>query len=141
MGETITADDILGKEAVDPDGAVLGIVMKIHIDKDEKSLVGITVDQGFMKPDLFIGIDYVKYFGVDAILLNQVPKDKFKGLNVLTADGSVLGTVKEVLMQNKKMLGLVVVKSVAFSKREILVQVSKVKEIGASVILKAGFKE
>ena len=46
--EITTSDDILGKEAIDPDGTILGIVTKLHIGKDDKKVTGITIDMGFM---------------------------------------------------------------------------------------------
>ncbi len=94
---SITSDDILGKEAVDADGEIIGIVVKLHISKEHKNLQGITIDQGFMKPDLFIGMHYVKNFGIDAIFLNRVPPNRFKGLYVYNHLGKVLGHVKTVV--------------------------------------------
>ena len=34
----ITSDDVLGKETIDPDGSVLGVVTKVHIDKKTLNL-------------------------------------------------------------------------------------------------------
>lgn len=134
---SITSDDILGKEAIDPEGQVLGIVMKLHIDKDQKKLLGITIDQGFMKPDLFIGMQYVQQFGVDAVILNRVPSDKLRGLEVLTSNGTHVGKVKEVLMKGARIDALVV--STGLTK-EVTIPVSTTKEIGVRVILKRSVK-
>jgi sporulation protein YlmC with PRC-barrel domain len=130
---SITSDDILGKEAVDPDGTVLGIVMKLHIDKQEKKLLGMTVDQGFMKPDLFIGMQHIKHFGVDAVFLSTAPADKLKGLEVLTADGKHIGRVKDVKLKGKKVEAITVAHG--FSK-EKEINSSDVQEMGARIILK-----
>ena len=59
----ITTDDILGKVAVDPDAKPLGIVMKIHVDVANNGLIGISVDTGFMKPDLYAGVQFIRFFG------------------------------------------------------------------------------
>jgi sporulation protein YlmC with PRC-barrel domain len=93
----LTSDDILGKEAVDPEGEILGVVMKLHLDSESKSILGITVDQGLWRPDLFIGIDYVKMFGVDAIFLNSIPPSKYAKIPVYSYDGVYLGKVLEVV--------------------------------------------
>lgn len=92
----ITSDDILGKEAIDPEGEFLGVVMKLHIDREHKTLTGITIDQGFMKPDLFVGLEHIKRFGLDAIFLNKIPFEKYKGIKVFTWDGILVGTVARV---------------------------------------------
>ena len=132
----ITSDDILGREAVDPEGDILGIVMKLHIDKETKRILGITIDQGFMKPDLFIGMHYVKNFGIDAVFLNKVPTDKFRGLDVITAEGKSIGKVKEVSAKRHKVEEIIIKKPGQFSKERYSIPASSIHEIGKSVILK-----
>lgn len=132
----ITSDDILGKEAVDPEGQILGVVMKLHIDKQSKKMVGLTIDQGFMKPEMFIGLNHIKNFGVDTVFLNIVPVDKFKGLDVLTADGEIVGKVKTVNSKRHKVHELIVGKGI----KKFLIPASGIEEIGSSVILKKGYE-
>ncbi|XDD50780.1 PRC-barrel domain-containing protein [Leptospira sp. WS92.C1] len=133
----ITSDDILGKEAIDPEGQILGVVVKLHIDRMEKRITGVTIDQGFMKPDLFIGIDYVRTFGVDAIILNTIPFEKYKGLKVLNSDGSEEGTVEEVTVKNGKLESLMVKTSLnPLSKERKKIPISKIQEIGDKILLK-----
>lgn len=136
MKETITSDDILGKKAVDSDGEILGVVISLHIDNKEKKILGITVDQGFMKPDLYIGLEYVRHFGVDAVLLNHYPLEKLKGLGVYTVKGRYLGDVVKFTGSGSKL------NSITFNKRfrkPETVVVTEIKEIGRSIILKEGF--
>ncbi|MCA9477585.1 MAG: PRC-barrel domain-containing protein [Nanoarchaeota archaeon] len=128
----ITSDDILGKVALDSEGGVLGTVVKLHIDKKQKQMTGITVDQGFLKPDLFIGMNYIRTFGIDAILLNDVPLDTLKGKKVLTTHGSLIGSVKNVLSKGNNITKLVIT-----SGRETLeVKASFIKEAGQSIVLR-----
>lgn len=135
--DNITSDDILGKEALDPEGQVLGVVVKLHIDRIEKKITGITIDQGFMKPDLFVGIDYVKTLGVDAILLNTIPFEKYKGLKVLNSDGSENGVVEDVISKNGKLEFLIVKTSInPLSKDRNKIPASKIQEIGDKILLK-----
>jgi len=131
----ITSDDILGKEAVDPEGQILGVVMKLHIDKQSKKMVGLTIDQGFMKPELFIGLNYIKNFGVDTVFLNKVPVDKFKGMEVITADGEIVGKVKTVNAESYRVKELIVGKGI----KKFLIPASGIDKIGSSVILKKGY--
>ncbi|MCB9361978.1 PRC-barrel domain-containing protein [Candidatus Woesearchaeota archaeon] len=134
----ITADDIVGKEAVDPHGAVLGVVVKLHIDTRSKQITGITVDLGFLKPDLFVGIDYIHHFGVDAVLLNKVPAERFRNMRVIAVDGTEIGHVKDVVLEDSVITQLTVIPlhKKAFSKVLYHIPVSEIKEIGASVILR-----
>jgi sporulation protein YlmC with PRC-barrel domain len=137
--KTITSDDILGKDAVDSEGDVLGVVMKLHIDKTTKKMTGITVDQGFMKPDLFIGMSYVKNFGVDAVFISRVPATKFRGLKVVAHDGKPVGVVKDVMSKRHKVAEIMISKR-GISNQRYTISASDIQEIGEIVVLKKGFK-
>ncbi|MBN1275724.1 PRC-barrel domain-containing protein [Candidatus Woesearchaeota archaeon] len=137
MASSITSDDILGKTAVDPHGDLLGVVVKLHVDKHKKTLQGITVDQGFMKPDLFVGIEHVRSFGVDAVLLNKMPYHLLKGKQVLSGEGKLLGAVTTVLIEDGELRALMVSKKTgAFRKQEIEVSPDEIKEAGQNIILR-----
>lgn len=135
--ESITSDDILGKTAVDPSGNLLGTVIKLHIDNGKKSLQGITIDQGFMRPDLFVGIEYIRRFGVDAVLVSRVPYNLLKGKRVLSAKGEVLGVVVQVMAEGHELRSLLVSrKTGAFKKEELTVDAKEIKEAGATILLR-----
>lgn len=131
----ITSDDILGKDAVDPEGEIIGVVQKLHIDKEDKNIVGITIDEGFMKPDLFVGIDLIRTFGVDSILLKKSPVDKIKGLRVFDPDGKDVGFVASVIKGRSNNVKGIVVKNNILGKN-IMIDNSEIKQIGFNVILK-----
>ena len=97
----ITSDDILGKDVIDSEGDIIGVSSKMHIDNRNKQIIGLTIDQGFMKPDLYVGLEYVKTFGVDSVLLNTSPKSKIRGLNVLDNDGKKIGFVSDIISIGK----------------------------------------
>lgn len=92
----ITSDDILGKDVIDPDGDVLGVASKLHIDDDAYDVVGVTVDQGFGWPSLYIGVSHVKRVGVDAVLLSSRPLSNLAGKDVYSEDGAYIGRVADV---------------------------------------------
>ena len=139
MNEIVTSDDILGKEAVGPNGSILGTVIKLHVNSKNKNIVGITIDMGFLKPDLFMGIDYIREFGIDAVLLNTTPSEKFKGLKVLTAEGGEVGVVKSVITGRKHIKELIVSsKGRLLSKKELRIHASHIARIGGSIVLKKG---
>ena len=131
----ITSDDILGKEAVDTEGQILGIVTKVHINKEAKKLIGMTVDQGFMKPELFIGLGYIKNFGVDAVFLNKVPADKFRGVEVLSSKGQVIGKVKSVNAKRNRVEEIIILKT-GISRKEYAISAHDIETLGDSVVLK-----
>jgi len=135
----ITSDDILGKDAVDPEGAILGTVIKVHINKETKKIVGLTVDQGFMKPELFIGLSYVKNFGVDAVFLNKVPTDKYRGLDVFTSKGTLVGKVKSVKAKRHKVQEIIVTKKGVLGK-DFIISAYDIETISSSVILKPNYR-
>lgn len=137
---TITSDDILGKYAVDPDGEVLGVVMKLHVDRKKKKMIGISVDTGFMKPDLFIGINYIKNFGVDSVFLNRRPTEKLKGKDVITDKGEIIGTVKDAKVKGRGISEIIIAKKGIHLKKKFVIAAADIKEIGEGVILKKGFK-
>ncbi len=128
----ITSDDILGKVALDSRGGELGTVVKLHIDKKKKKLTGITIDQGFLKPDLFIGLDFIKTFGVDAVLLSEIPLDTLKGTKVLTVEGSMVGSVKDVVRKGNAIVKLII----TMGKKTVEVRASHIKHIGQRIILR-----
>jgi sporulation protein YlmC with PRC-barrel domain len=123
----------LGKDAVDPDGEVLGVVTKLHIDKNNKKITGITIDLGFMKPDLFIGLNYIKNFGIDSVFLSKIPTSKYIGLKVIDSDGKTIGRVKKVHSVRNK------VDAIFLSKKQFI-SISDIEEIGVKVVLKQKYK-
>lgn len=134
----ITTDDILGKDVVDTQGDILGVVQKLHIDKLSKSILGITVDQGFLKPDLFIGLQYIKQFGIDTIFLNTYPINKIKGLLVLDSNGKVLGHVSDFELSKNNQLSSINLKSGQYHE-DITIFTKNIKEIGHNIVLREGF--
>jgi len=136
---TITSDDILGKMAVDTSGDVLGIITELHIDKELKIITGITIDQGFMKPDLFVGIEHIETFGVDSVFLNKIPYQKIKGLNILNDGGEIIGFVEDVILKNHKITDIVMRKGKFSTKREVI-SGKFIESIAEDVVLKKHFK-
>lgn len=135
----ITSDDILGKDVIDTDGQVLGIAQQLRIDKRTKRILGLIVDQGFMKADLFIGLDFIQNFGVDSVFLNTTPKPKLKGLRVYGRYGKKIGTIIKVEEENNE-LNAIQVKSLPLGKC-YQIPGKEIMTIGYSVILKKGFED
>ena len=128
----ITSDDILGKDVLDKSGDIIGVVQMIHIDKKSKQIIGITIDEGFLRPDLYIGINYIKKFGVDAIFLSIEPAQKFVGLKVFDSNGKERGKVTKVELARSKVKSL----KIKSGLKTIEISASKIKKIESSVLLK-----
>lgn len=93
---TITTDEILGNEVLDPDGVLIGVALKLHLNPDQNNILGMTVDQGFGKPSLYVGTSHIKQFGKDVILLGTRPVPTLQGKKVYKEDGTYLGKVVDV---------------------------------------------
>lgn len=137
--DVITSDDILGKDVIDTDGQVLGIAQQLRIDKRSKKIQGLMVDQGFMKADLFIGLEFIQNFGVDSVFLNTTPKPKLKGLKVYGRYGKKVGTIIKVEEENNE-LKAIQVKSLPLGKC-YQIPGKELMTIGYSVILKNSFED
>ncbi|NOZ81400.1 MAG: PRC-barrel domain containing protein [DPANN group archaeon] len=107
---TITSDDVLGKDVIDPDGAFLGIIEKLHIDPRTLEIVGITIDKGFLKKGLFIGRGYIQKITKFAVFLSIRPAYDVKGMAVFDTQGKKVGTVREVILvgQQNRIRSLIV---------------------------------
>lgn len=137
MGSVITSDDILGKEVVDPNGTILGVISKLHISQERKEIIGITIDQGFMRPDLFYGIKHVKFFGVDTVFVDIISVDTYVGMDVFTQEGKKIGKVKDLVTKHNKIETIIVHRSKLLSS-DLHVPFTAVKSIEHSVIIKKG---
>lgn len=104
----ITSDDILGKDVLDPEGAVLGVVSRLHFEEDPYTLTGVTVDQGFGYPDLYIGMSHVESVGVDAMFLSSRPLMNLTGRPVYDRSGAYLGDVEDVQMLDEEESALII---------------------------------
>jgi len=134
--EIITSDDILGKDVVDTDGEIIGVVQQIRIDKRSKKMIGIVIDQGFMKPDLFISIDLIRNFGVDSVFLSRSPKPKIKGLDVYDKLGKKVGFVFEIEEDSKNdKLKAILIKKSHISK-SYRIKSRDIRRIGFNILLR-----
>ena len=89
----ITSDDVLGKDVIDSMGRYIGILSILHIKKDTKALKGISIDTGFMKPTVYVGINKVINLGVDAIYIMYTPGSRYLDLKVFDKNGAYVGKV------------------------------------------------
>ena len=142
MSDIITGDDILGKEVLDNFGRKIGVVMKLHIDREKRTLTGISIDRGFVSSDIFIGSDFIKTFGVDVIILLKSPAFTYEGSKVYREDGKYIGKIEEVTLNRLKQIDTLLVNTdnSILKNKTITISRKDIKTIGLSIILKKSFE-
>ena len=99
LEKTITSDDILGKDVVDKNGDLIGIVEKVLISLDTLEFIGIEVDKGILKKGLAIGKDYIEKVTDDALWLNIKISYELNGMSVFDKLGKLVGKVNNVELE------------------------------------------
>ncbi len=92
----ITSDDVLGKDVIDIDGTVIGVVDKLFIDAVTLETEAISIDKGFLEKGLVLGKDYIERVSKFAVFLNIAPAILFVKKTVYDASGKRIGVVKRV---------------------------------------------
>jgi sporulation protein YlmC with PRC-barrel domain len=141
MNDIITGDDILGKEVIDNFGRKIGVIMKIHISRSKRAVMGISIDRGFISSDIFIGSDYIKTFGHDVVILSKAPVFSYEGSKLYREDGKYFGKIESVKLNKQSNLDKIYfINEFATIKNKIkCVSRPMIKTIGINIILKKEF--
>lgn len=133
--DTLTSDDILGKEVIDPEGGFLGVVEKIHIDAKTVDITSFSVDKGFLKKGLLIGKGYVERITPHAVFLRIRPVLNMRGMKVFDYEGRKVGTVKQVVLRGRKnrLKHLIIVSGVM--RKERIIPPELIKFVGENIFL------
>jgi len=137
LGKTLTSEDLLGKEVIDFEGTIVGVVEKVLIDPKSLDFVGISIDKGFFKKGLTVGRSYINEIKEHAVFLKIKVSYEVKGKTVFDSDGRIVGKVSslEIYENMNRIVSLVVKKSYLFWGKEILVPANSIKTIGEGVML------
>ena len=142
LSKVITSEDILGKEVIDLDGEVIGVVEKVLINPKNFELVGISIDKGFLRKGLSIGKNYIDRLTDYAVFLKIRVSYELKGKTVFDKDGKKIGKVVSIEIHgNKNRLKSVRVKSTILnflSNRDLIVQSDQIDNVGENIILNVG---
>lgn len=95
----VTADDLLGKDVIDKNGALLGTIDQLFFSKDF-SFQGISIDRGFIKDGLFISKTYIERVSSHMVFLNTRPVLELRGVQVFDKHGTYLGKVGKISVKN-----------------------------------------
>ncbi|MEK6893965.1 MAG: PRC-barrel domain-containing protein [Nanoarchaeota archaeon] len=145
LSKTLTSEDLLGKEVIDFDGTFIGVVEKVLIDPSELDFVGISIDKGFLRKGLTIGRNYINNITDHAVFLKIRVSYEVKGKIVFDKEGKVIGRVSSIeLYENKNQIVNLIVRPSFFSffsKNEIAIPATYIKEIGENVMLSVRIKD
>ncbi len=136
----ITSEEILGKDVLDSDGNLVGVVDKVFIDPVTLDFVGISVDKGFIRRGITIGKNYISKIAKHAVFLKIRVAYETKGMTVFDRDGKVVGVVTSIdLHGSKNKIKNLHVKEGfinSITKKELVIPYASIKEIGENIILK-----
>lgn len=99
LDHAISAEDVLGKDVIDPRGTFIGVTDKLLLNPKTIEVLGISVDKGFLKKGLIIGVGHIHQVTPHAILLKTTPASQIRGMQVFCSDGSKAGVVEAVVLK------------------------------------------
>lgn len=99
LQHAITSEDVLGKDVIDPRGTFIGVTDKLLLSPETMEVLAISVDKGFLKKGLVIGIGHIKQVTPHAVLLATTPASQIRGMAVFCSEGTKAGTVESVVLE------------------------------------------
>jgi sporulation protein YlmC with PRC-barrel domain len=141
--KTITSEDILGKDVIDIDGAIIGVVEKVLISPAALELVGISVDKGFLRKGLTIGKKYISKITPHAVVLNIRVSHEIKGKKVYDNEGMMIGVVTSIDLEGETnvLAGINVRRRLIMGGKELSIPVKHIRTIGEGVMLRVNYQE
>jgi len=140
LDKSITSDDILGKEVIDKDGAIIGVAEKVFFDSKDLEFIGIAVDKGLLKKGVSIGKDYIARVGSYAVFLNISLAYEIRGRQVFDKEGAFVGKVKDIELKESEnsIAAIIVTHGISKITR---IDSTYIETIGNNVILNLNKKE
>ncbi len=138
LSKTLTSEDLLGKDVIDFDSTIIGVVEKVLIDPKTLDFVGISIDKGFLKKGITIGRNYIEEIKEHAVFLKIRVSYEVKGKKVFDSEGKIVGKVSSLeLYENMNKIVNLIVKedNLLFPSKEILISSRYIKTIGENVML------
>lgn len=137
LDKTVNIRGLIGKRVLSEGGAIVGTIAEIRLDKEGFELEGIIVSTRVGL--IYVGKSYFSKISDYSVILNTELSVLIKGRNVLTIDGKILGKVKEVNRKGKTNE----IESIIVSSwwKKYLIEVSEIKQIASSVLIKAKYDE
>jgi sporulation protein YlmC with PRC-barrel domain len=136
----ITSEDILGKDVLDADGVSVGIVDRLYLDPGSVDILGFSIDKGFLRDGLLVGTKHISEITPHAIFLNIRPAFRLQGSHVFDKDGELVGSIKEVALdQSQNSIEELVVKK--RFKKSIIIPGHCIDSLDENIILNCNISE
>lgn len=135
LNNAITSEDILGKEAIDIEGKVVGVVERVLIDPQKLNLIGITIDRGLVYKSISIGKNYVKSITKRAVFLKIRIPYEIRGAKVFDINGKLIGNVSNVELRGNQNVIKNIVVSRGILRKKVVIPGEFIRVAGESVIL------
>jgi len=137
LDKSLSASKIVGLKVLSTSGFRVGYVKEVQLDLNANK-EGLSVRRNIWKSSLFIGREYIERISQSGVFLSIFPSILWKGKNILTASGKVIGKVKDVqrkhISNNIESITLN-----AIFKKDVVIPVSAIKTWGNSVVLKNSY--
>jgi len=139
LDSTLDIINAQGKRVISKNGIVIGRIKEIRINPNNLGVDGVVVERGLFRKKAYIGKNYFDKLSHDALLLNIDPSILLKRKKVIDSEGKVAGKVKGVVRKGfTNDVDYLIVKPSLFRKVFDL-DITNVKFIGRSVILKSNY--
>jgi len=102
LSKAITSEDILGKDVLDLNGDIIGVVDKVLVDPSDFNTLGISIDKGFLRKGLTVGKGYIKTITEHAVILKIRVPFELKGRSVFDSEGKFVGEVSSIDLHGEK---------------------------------------
>jgi sporulation protein YlmC with PRC-barrel domain len=127
----LKSKELIGLRVLSKSGIVVGKISELHLESNSLRMLGVVVS-GSKK--VYVGKNYFQKITPDSLILNIDPTIFLIGKQVMTFDGQLLGTVKEVKRKgHTNDLKEIVVKS--FMKKRLVITPDKIQSTSNTIIL------
>ncbi|MBN2422158.1 hypothetical protein JXB41_02935 [Candidatus Woesearchaeota archaeon] len=140
IDKTINVKYSFGKNVYANDGSRLGIIKGIHIDPNELTIEGITVEKSVINRK-YIGKEYIRRITNKGALLNIMPFTEYIGIDVVDKSGRKVGKVKQINRSKKTNTIISILVGRGYGKKDIEIKKDYIGNISKKIKLNVIVKE
>ena len=138
LDDTLDLRGSLNVRVLSSKGLIVGKVSQIRIHPTKMFVEGILIHRGAFKKPIYLGASYIKRISNESIILNIELAVLLNGKRVIDSNGKKLGKIKEVIRKEHSNNIEELIVGAPFRKN-FMIDMSKVKSLGESIILKPGY--
>lgn len=125
----------LGKDVIDKKGDRIGRLKEIHIDPEELTIEGISIDNGVFLDNDYVGKDYIAGMSENAVTLTITPLSQYLNMEVVDSEGKSVGNVIGVNRVRKTNTAISITVDRGLRKDDIIIADNYIKEISKKIML------